>query len=80
MPIWLSAIPFVFTFTKNETEIKRKNAELELLATRDPLTGCYNRRAFFDLFEKALDDANINDKALSCIMLDIDHFKSFSLR
>jgi len=65
----------VTSLTKNEIEIKRKNVELELLATRDSLTGCYNRRAFFDLFERALEDANKYDRALSCIMLDIDHFK-----
>jgi diguanylate cyclase (GGDEF)-like protein len=65
----------VTSLTKNETEIKRKNIELELLATRDSLTGCYNRRAFFDLFEKALEDANRHNRALSCIMIDIDHFK-----
>ena len=65
----------VTTLTKNETEIKRKNVELELLATRDSLTGCYNRRAFFDLFEKALEVANKNNRVLSCIMVDIDHFK-----
>jgi len=65
----------VTSLTKNEVEIKRKNVELELLATRDSLTGCYNRRAFFDLFEKALEDANKHGRALSCIMVDIDHFK-----
>jgi len=65
----------VSTLTKNETEIKRKNIELEVLATRDPLTGCYNRRAFFDIFEKMLEDANKNDKDISCVMVDIDHFK-----
>ena len=65
----------VTKLTKNETEIKRKNVELELLATRDPLTGCYNRRAFFDLFERALEKSNKKDKNISCIMVDIDHFK-----
>lgn len=65
----------VTKLTTNETEIKRKNVELELLATRDPLTGCYNRRAFFDLFEKALEESNKKDKKISCIMVDIDHFK-----
>ena len=65
----------VTTLTKNESEIRRKNNELELLATRDPLTGCYNRRAFFDLFEKELESANKNNKALSCVMVDIDNFK-----
>lgn len=68
----------VTTLTNNEIEIKRKNQELELLATRDPLTGCYNRRAFFDLFEKALETANKNSKMLSCVMVDIDHFKEIN--
>ena len=65
---------------KNEFEIKRKNSELEVLATRDPLTGCYNRRAFFDLFESAYNEAEKTKKPLSCIMLDIDHFKSVNDR
>jgi diguanylate cyclase (GGDEF)-like protein len=68
----------VTNLSKNETEIKRKNVELELLATRDPLTGCYNRRAFFDLFEKALESANKNNSMLSCVMVDIDHFKQIN--
>lgn len=65
---------------KNECEIKRKNSELEILATRDSLTGCYNRRAFFDLFETVYDEAEKTEKPLSCIMLDIDHFKSINDR
>lgn len=65
----------VTNLTKNDAEIRRKNVELEVLATRDPLTGCYNRRAFFDMFEKLLEVANKNGTMFSCIMVDIDHFK-----
>lgn len=65
----------VTNLTRNDAEIRRKNAELEVLATRDPLTGCYNRRAFFDLFDKMLEGSNKQDLMLSCIMVDIDHFK-----
>jgi diguanylate cyclase (GGDEF)-like protein/PAS domain S-box-containing protein len=65
----------VTNLKKNDTEIRRKNLELEVLATRDPLTGCYNRRAFFDLFDKLIEDANKKNMMLSCIMVDIDHFK-----
>jgi diguanylate cyclase (GGDEF)-like protein len=68
----------VNTLTENENKIKRKNIELEVLATRDHLTGCYNRRAFFDLFEKSLEKANKEFRQLSCIMMDIDHFKSIN--
>ena len=32
--------------------VERSNVELQYLATRDPLTGCLNRRAFFAAFEK----------------------------
>jgi diguanylate cyclase (GGDEF)-like protein/PAS domain S-box-containing protein/putative nucleotidyltransferase with HDIG domain len=57
-------------------EINRKNKELEILATRDSLTGCLNRRAFFEQFGGIWDDAKSNSRYLSCIMIDIDHFKS----
>ncbi len=70
----------VSTLQKNESEIKRKNVELEVLAARDPLTGCYNRRAFFDLFETAYDESEKTENPLACIMLDIDHFKSINDR
>ena len=57
-------------------EINRKNKELEILATRDSLTGCLNRRAFFEEFATIWDDAKSDSEYLSCIMIDIDHFKS----
>jgi len=59
-------------------KIKIQNEELQQLASRDPLTGCLNRRAFFEeadgVFAQAL-HANAN---LCCIMVDIDLFKGFN--
>lgn len=63
---------------KNETMIRRKNLELEVLASRDSLTGCYNRRVFFDLMDQAYHDFVDTGSNLSCIMLDIDHFKKIN--
>ena len=60
----------------SEIEIRQKNEELEELATRDPLTGCLNRRSFFELFDAALEAAKRYKHDLGCIMFDIDHFKS----
>ncbi len=60
----------------NEKLIQEKNAELEVLATRDALTGCLNRRAFFDRTEPMLTDYRIEGRSLSCFMVDVDHFKS----
>ena len=57
-------------------EIRRKNHELQVLATRDPLTGCWNRRAFFEQFETQWGAAQRHGHPISCILLDIDHFKS----
>lgn len=70
----------VMTLRSNEVEINRKNSELEILAARDSLTGCYNRRAFFDLSEKALEEAEKAAAPISVIMVDIDHFKSINDR
>jgi diguanylate cyclase (GGDEF)-like protein len=58
-----------------QAEILRQNGELERLASRDPLTGCLNRRAFFALFEKAFAESREQGIDLCCVMVDIDHFK-----
>lgn len=49
--------------------------KLIVLAERDPLSGLYNRRAFFSRLDEAIDQTSSSDK-LSAIMFDIDHFKS----
>jgi diguanylate cyclase (GGDEF)-like protein len=54
---------------------EKHNAELRYLATHDPLTGCLNRRAFFDAFESALKASSAKKEVLCCAMIDIDHFK-----
>lgn len=57
-------------------EVRRKNRELEILATQDALTGCLNRRAFFERFETLWNEAKKQDMPLACLMIDNDHFKS----
>lgn len=59
-----------------QLEVQRQNAELELLATRDPLSGCLNRRAFHAALETLLTEARTSGQPLSCVMIDIDHFKN----
>lgn len=61
-------------------EIQKKNAELFRLATRDPMTDCLNRRAFFDLGGAQKDQCNLLGQPVAVIMCDIDHFKSFNDR
>ena len=60
---------------ESSDHINRQNDELRILATRDPLTNCMNRRSLFDQFEEKCLDAINNNIEFSCVMLDIDHFK-----
>lgn len=59
-----------------QAEIKEQNKELHFLATRDPLTGCLNRRAFYEAFAIEFTKSKKYGIQLSCFMADIDHFKS----
>ena len=63
------------TLEKSRDEIRRQNQTLQVLATQDPLTRCLNRRAFFQRFEVEYSRAQRYGHPLSCLMLDIDHFK-----
>ncbi len=64
------------TLSRSRDEISRHNRELETLAARDPLTSCLNRRAFFQEVETQWSNADHLKRELSCLMVDIDHFKS----
>lgn len=61
-------------------QIRQQNMELHQLASRDPLTGCLNRRAFFEMLEGLFINSRKQAKNLCCIMCDIDHFKRFNDR
>jgi diguanylate cyclase (GGDEF)-like protein len=56
-------------------ERKHAQAELERLATTDPLTGLYNRRQFFFLAQQEFQQAQRYGRPLAAILFDIDSFK-----
>jgi diguanylate cyclase (GGDEF)-like protein/PAS domain S-box-containing protein len=60
------------------TEQKRLKNELEFAASRDPLTGLWNRRHFLTLLEKAHQQKRRSDVEYSLLILDADHFKSIN--
>ena len=47
-----------------------------MLASCDPLTGCLNRRTFFERAERLLSDVAMARRPLSFVMVDADHFKT----
>ena len=57
-------------------EIRRQNDHLKFLASRDPMSGCHNRRSFFETFEKLWQSNDV--ESLNIVMVDIDHFKSIN--
>jgi diguanylate cyclase len=56
------------------SELRKKYAELEEQANRDPLTGVYNRRRMESIL--TLDSAQVNP--VSVIMLDMDNLKAIN--
>ncbi len=55
--------------------LKRANEQLQILATRDPLTGLANRRSALDLIERLWNDRAIAKTSIAFIMADINSFK-----
>lgn len=57
------------------TELEKANRQLLEMATRDSLTGLYNRRHFNDLLSQLFAESERYGTDLTCIMLDLDNFK-----
>ncbi|HKL77471.1 MAG TPA: GGDEF domain-containing protein [Gammaproteobacteria bacterium] len=63
-----------------------QSAQLHMLlslyrqATLDPLTGLFNRRAFFTQAQRELARADRNQQALAVLLLDLDRFKRINDR
>jgi len=58
-----------------ELENVRLAAEVERLASRDQLTGLANRRVFDEQLALLIERARRDQRPLSLVLLDVDHFK-----
>ena len=70
-----------------QTELRERNQQLEsmlhhveALAITDALTGLFNRRRFSDVLRREFAVTRRYQNALSCLMVDIDHFKRINDR
>jgi len=77
--LWLNislsiVITFIILLLANLT-ISRYQKRLEIMATKDKLTGIDNRHAFDPAFQQVLKTASRNKDDLSIILVDIDYFK-----
>ena len=90
--IWVSGLGITLLLVSFLAVLKKKNIVLEEskqvieedkrklheLANKDPLTNIFNRRHFEKLLHAEFRRAQRYKSPLSCIMLDIDHFKNFN--
>jgi diguanylate cyclase (GGDEF)-like protein/PAS domain S-box-containing protein len=70
--------PAILVSAVDITEQKLTETRLRELATLDSLTGCYNRRHFFDLGSQEFDRSARYRHTVSVAMLDADHFKDIN--
>jgi diguanylate cyclase (GGDEF)-like protein len=62
---------------RNNEELDGLNVKLTEIANRDTLTGLYNHRFFRETLEQELARARRYRRALSVILVDVDHFASY---
>jgi diguanylate cyclase (GGDEF)-like protein len=69
------------------TELRERNQQLEsmlhhveVLAVTDALTGLYNRRRFADVLKREFAVTKRYKNTLSCLLVDLDHFKAVNDR
>jgi len=56
-------------------ELEESRAQLQELASRDGLTGAWNRRAVMEILERELGRAKRDGLPMTLLLADIDHFK-----
>jgi diguanylate cyclase (GGDEF)-like protein/PAS domain S-box-containing protein len=68
-------VTHIYGAVQDITDRRHYEAELERLATHDPLTGLPNRRTFDSRLQQELARARREGAPLTLALLDIDHFK-----
>ena len=63
------------TVAQRTEALTRANEELARLATRDGLTGLYNRRRFDERLDECFQTFRRNGRPFALLLIDIDHFK-----
>lgn len=68
----------VWGIIEDISELKKMEMELRAQATKDYLTGVYNRRFFEEMLYQAINCASRTKLELSVILMDVDHFKTIN--
>lgn len=74
----IQGVPVNLAWIYDYTERRSMEEALRDMASRDPLTGIYNRRSFMELARSQLARAHRFHEPLSVFVLDVDHFKKIN--
>ncbi|BDQ38890.1 hypothetical protein SYK_32500 [Pseudodesulfovibrio nedwellii] len=74
-PVSLANRQLHYSIVLDVTEKRRLEAKLERMATRDQLTGAYNRHAFFQIARDEIVRTQRFNRSMAVLMFDLDHFK-----
>ena len=82
MQLYLGVLVAALTVAASvfSTVLARMGERQRGLSRRESLTGCFNRRAFYELFPREVDRARRLGQGVAIVFLDIDHFKSINDR
>jgi diguanylate cyclase (GGDEF)-like protein len=61
-----------------QAELMRAQEQLREQATRDALTGCWNRASILEILERELHRSRREQRPLGVAMIDLDHFKEIN--
>ena len=62
--------------SQDHEESRHRESAMRQLAETDPLTGLFNRRALDERLKREVERATRYGTVLTCVMIDIDHFKA----
>ena len=72
--------PVLFAWVSYQTAIRlaEHKRRLELMSTRDGMTGVFNRRHWEDLLRNEFDSCRRHHRDATMLLIDIDHFKTIN--
>ena len=73
-------LALITLFVYLTARLRDRERRLHEIARTDPLTGVSNRRRFLELFAREFERVHRYGGELSCVMLDLDHFKAINDR
>jgi len=72
--------PMLFAWLSHRTAIRlaEHKRRLEMMSTRDGMTGVFNRRHWEDLLRNEFDSCRRHHRDATMLLIDIDHFKTIN--